>query len=80
MLRPAAIQAGDIVEVIWVSLAAGVGMTLAFSLVVLGGARSAEARRAGQGTAALAYAALAVVAFLAFMASVVIGVQIMLSK
>ena len=43
-------------------------------------ARSTEAARRGNGTAALAYAGLAVVAFAAFMATVVLGVHIMLSK
>ena len=74
------VKAGDILEVVWVSLAAGVFVTVAFSFVVLGMARSTEAARRGAGTAALAYAGLAVVAFAAFMATVVLGVQIMLSK
>ena len=43
-------------------------------------ARSAEAARRGDGTVALAYAGLALVAFALFMATVVIGVNIMLSK
>jgi hypothetical protein len=48
--------------------------------VVLGTARSAEARRNGQGTAALVWGGLAVVAFAAFAGTVVFGVHIMLSK
>jgi hypothetical protein len=76
----AAVKAGDIVEVVWVSLVAGVFVTTAFSIVVLGGARSAEARRAGDGTAAAAWAALAVLAFASFAVAVGFGVHIMLSK
>jgi hypothetical protein len=75
-----AVKAGDIVEVVWVSLVAGVLVCIAFALVVLGGARSAEARRGGRGTAALAYGTLAALAALAFVAAVVVGVQVMLSK
>jgi hypothetical protein len=74
------VKAGDIIEVIWVSLAAGVFVSIAFSIVVLGMARSAESARSGSGTVAVAYAALALVAFAAFMAAVVAGVNIMLSK
>jgi hypothetical protein len=76
----AAVEAGDILEVIWVSLAAGVFVTTAYSIVVLGSARSAEARRSGDGTAALVWAGIAVLAFAAFAATVVFGVHIMLSK
>jgi hypothetical protein len=76
----AAVKAGDIVEVIWASLAAGVFVSVAFSFVVLGMARSAEAARRGAGSAAIAYAGLAVVAFAAFGAAVVLGVNIMLAK
>ena len=74
------VKAGDIVEVVWVSLAAAVIVSTTFSVVVLGLARSAEAARRFDGSAAVAYAALAVVAFAAFAATVVIGVNIMLSK
>jgi hypothetical protein len=74
------VQAGDIVEVIWVSLAAAIIVSTTFSVVVLGLARSADAARRGAGTVALAFAGLAVVAFAAFAATVVIGVNIMLSK
>jgi hypothetical protein len=74
------VKAGDIFEVVWVSLAASVIVATTYSFVVLGMARSAEAARRGDGTVALAYAGLAVVAFAAFAATVVIGVNIMLSK
>jgi hypothetical protein len=75
-----AVEAGDIFEVVWVSLAAAVIVSTTYSFVVLGMARSAEAARRGNGTVALAYAGLAVVAFAAFAATVLIGVNIMLSK
>jgi hypothetical protein len=74
------VKAGDIVEVVWVSLVAGAVVTTAYSFVVLGLARSADAARNGRGGAALLYAGLAVVAFGAFAATVVIGLNIMLNK
>jgi len=74
------VELGQIVEVIWVSIVAGVGITAIFSFVVLGSARSGEARRAGRPAASVAYALLAALCLVAFAAIVVVGVQIMLSK
>jgi hypothetical protein len=76
----ATIDAGQLAEVVWVSLLAGVGITAAFSLVVFGAGKSAEARRAGHSAAATAYASLAVAMFALFAVTVVLGVHIMLSK
>jgi hypothetical protein len=76
----AAVKAGDIFEVVWASLAAGVFVSTVFSIVVLSSARSAEARRSGAGTTALLWGGAAVLAFAAFAAAVVFGVHIMLSK
>ena len=79
-MRFAAVDAAGLVEVVWVSLLAGTGVTLTFSLVVLGGARSATARREGRGGEALAYGGLAALGFVVFITGVVFGVNIMLSK
>ena len=75
----AAVKAGDIFEVVWVSLASGVFVSVAFSIVVLGGGRSAEARRTGHGSSVL-WGGLAILAFAAFAVAVVFGVHTMLSK
>jgi hypothetical protein len=76
----AAIEFGTLWQVIWVSVVAGTLVTVFFSLVVLGSARSAEAQRNGRTGRASAFAGLAVLALAAFGAVVVIGVQIMLNK
>jgi hypothetical protein len=76
----AAVKASDIVEVVWVSLVAGVLVCFAFALVVLGTARSDDARRNGKGTAALAFGVLAAIALAACAAAVVYGVHVMVSK
>jgi hypothetical protein len=76
----AAIKVSELAQVVWVSLLAGVGVILLFALVVLGSARSAEARRAGRDGAATGYAGAALLAFVVFAAVVVFGVQIMLAK
>jgi hypothetical protein len=79
-MRLAVVELGQIGEVVWVSLVAGVGITIAYSLVVYGTSRSAEARRAGRGIASVAYGGLAILCLLVFAGAVVLGVQIMLSK
>jgi hypothetical protein len=76
----AAIDAGLLFEVVWVSLLAGVAVTILFALVVLFGARSAESRRAGAAGASMTYAFLALLAIAAFGVVVGYGVHIMLSK
>jgi len=76
----AVVEVGQIFEVIWVSLVAGVGITVAYSLVVFGTGRSAQARRHGRGGAAIAYGGLALAFFVVFAAAIVLAVQIMLSK
>jgi hypothetical protein len=76
----AALKAGDLLEVIWVSLLAGIVVTIAYSLLIFGGARWAEARRNGTSATAVAWAGLAVLAFAVFAGTVVFGVHIMLSK
>ena len=75
-----AVDTAGLLEVVWVSLLAGVGVTLTYSLVVLGIGRSAAARREGNEGAATAYALLAALAFAVFAAGVVFGVNVMLSK
>jgi hypothetical protein len=75
-----AVDTAGLLEVVWVSLLAGVGVTLTYSLVVLGVGRSAAARREGHERAATVYALLAALAFAVFAAGVVFGVNVMLSK
>ena len=79
-MRLAAVEVDLLLEVVWVSLVAGIAVTVLFSLVVLFGARSAESRRGGRSSAAMGYAALALVSFAAFAMVVGYGVNIMLSK
>jgi hypothetical protein len=76
----AAVEGGDILEVVWVSLASAVFVSTTFSVVVVGTGRSAEAGRNGRRSAAFVWAGLAILAFVVFAAAVVFGVHIMLSK
>jgi hypothetical protein len=76
----AAVELDQLLDVVWVSLVAGVTVTTTFSFVVLFAARSHEARRSGEAAAATAYGALALLTFLVFAAVVVVGVRILLTK
>jgi hypothetical protein len=75
-----AVETSLLWQLIWVALVAGIGISVLFSLVIFGAARAGDARRARQGRTAVAYAALAVLAFALFAAGVVLGVQEMASK
>jgi len=70
----------DILRLIGVSLVAGIGITGAYSFVVLGMGRSAEARRSGRSVPALAYAGMAMLFLLLFAAGVMLAVKEMLTK
>jgi hypothetical protein len=74
------VEINQLFDVIWVSLLAGVGITAAYSFVVLGTGRSAEARRSGQTGAAIAYGLLAAVFLILVAASFVFAIRIMLTK
>jgi hypothetical protein len=75
-----AVEAGQLFQVVWVGLVAGVGITTAYSFVVLGSGGYAEARRAGRGGAAVGWALVALLAFAVFVAGFVYAVHVMLSK
>ena len=74
------VELGQIVEVIWVSIVAGLGITVAYSFVVLGTGRSGEARRAGHTGAAIFYGVFAAVFLLIFFGAFVFAIEVMLTK
>jgi hypothetical protein len=67
-------------EVAVASLAAGVGVTVSFSLAILGATRMVEMRRDGRGVEAGAYAALMIIALVLSAAAVTFGVIVMTTK
>ena len=69
-----------LLDVLWASLVGGVGVTGAFAIFILGTTRAVELRRDGHAPAALAFAALASIAFLVVVAGVVLGIVFMTSK
>jgi hypothetical protein len=69
-----------LLKTIVASFVAGVGVTLIFSLAILGASRFADLSRDGRPVAAVAFGALAVVALAAAAAAVVIGIIVMTRK
>ena len=67
-------------QVVWVSLVAGVGACVLFSLVIWAADKAGDARRSGQDGQALVYGVLGVTAMLVFSAAVIFGVIVMLNK
>lgn len=59
---------------------AGVGVTLIFSLAILGASRFADRSRDGRPAAAIAFGALGVVALLGALAAVTVGIIVMTRK
>jgi hypothetical protein len=76
----AEVSSGQLAQVVWVSLAAGLSITTIFSLVIRWSASYDAARRDGRGGAAALYAGLSAVALVVFFVGVVLGVRIMLKK
>jgi hypothetical protein len=62
------------------ALGAGIGVTAVFALVILGGSRFTDMRRAGSPVAAGAFGVLAVVALVAFVGAVALGIAVMVRK
>jgi hypothetical protein len=62
------------------SLVTGVGVTVVFSLAIVGAARFADMRRDGRGVEAGAYAALFALSLAVVAAAVVVGIVVMTKK
>jgi hypothetical protein len=67
-------------QVIWVSLLAGVSVTILYSFVIYASVKGGEARRGGREGTGVAYVALAAIAMAVFLGATVVGVVVMLSK
>jgi hypothetical protein len=76
----ATIDAGQMFELVWVSLVAGVAVAIVFGLIVLGLTRADDLRRSGSDGAAGGYLVLAAVAGLALAGGVVFGIHVIVAK
>lgn len=79
VLSGAIVDGSDLWQTVAASFVAGIGVTSAFSLAILGAARFADATRDGKSFAAAAFAALTVAGLLVTLAAVVIGITLMAS-
>ena len=74
------LDVGDLVNVIWTSIVAGLGVCLVFSLAIIGFARATDMRREGAVVAMAVYMALGLISLAAVLALVVYGVIVMTAK
>jgi hypothetical protein len=66
-----------LLQVIWVSLVAGVGVTAAWGFALLGSTRALEMGREGRVAEAAIYAVIGVAGFVAVVAAIVFGIVIL---
>ncbi len=74
------VETESLLEVIAFSLAAGVGVTLAFSVAILGAARFADMRREDRLPEAAAYGVLGAIGLAACLGALAFGLFVMTSK
>jgi hypothetical protein len=74
------VDGNALLDVLWYSLLAGIGVTGIFAVAILGGTRAADASRAGRPAAATLFGALAVAALAGVAAAVVFGIVVMTQK
>ena len=67
-------------QTVLAAIVAGIGVTLVFSIAIMGAARFTDESRSGRPGAAAAVGALALVAVAAFVALIVFGLVVMTSK
>jgi hypothetical protein len=66
-----------LLTVVWASVAAGVGVTAAYGLVILGTARAVELGRQGRAGEALLFGVVGVLALVAVFAGIVFGIVVL---
>jgi hypothetical protein len=76
----ASIDWDALLEVVWSSAVAGVGVTAAFGIAIVGVTRAVDLRREGHASAALAAGAVGTVALAVVGAAIVFGIVVMTSK
>ena len=74
------VEVDKLVEVVWVSALAGVGVTVVYSVALAAVSVLADARREGRSGAAVVAGVVATLGLAAFLGAVVFGVVIMTHK
>jgi hypothetical protein len=73
------VEVGKLANVVLAALVAGVGVTVLFSLAILGLTRVSDTRAAGNGPALIAYACLGILSLAGCAAAVVYGLVLLTS-
>jgi len=73
----AIVDTDALVQVLWVSLLAGVGVTGSYGLAILGAARALEFARDGRVAEAAVYAVIGVAGMAVFVAAIVFGIVVL---
>jgi hypothetical protein len=76
----AAIDVGQLFELVWAAALASVATAICFSLVIIGATRAGECRRNRRAGSATAYVALSVVAGAAFLGIAVFAISVITAK
>jgi Na+/melibiose symporter-like transporter len=69
-----------LLQVLWVSFAAGLGVTTVFAIGIVGATRTADMRRDGRTAEAIVYGAVALLATAGVAAAVVLAIVVMAHK
>lgn len=69
-----------LLTVVWSSLLAGIGVTAAYGLVILGGTRALELGRAGRTAEAAVYGVIGAVGLIAVLAAIIFGIVVLADK
>jgi len=76
----AIVDGGALLNVVWVSLAAGLGVTAAFAVAIVGGTRALDHGRDGRGFEAAVFGIVGAVALAAVLAAIVLGIVVLTDK
>jgi hypothetical protein len=76
----AAIDFGQLFELVWAAAVASVAVAVSFSLVIIGAARAEDCRRNRRAGSATLYLALSIVAGVAFIGIAVFAISVITAK
>jgi hypothetical protein len=79
-MTPAAIDWGQLFELVWAAALASVAVSVSFAALILGATRAADHRRADRTRIASAYFVVAALAAFVFGGGVVFGISVIVSK
>ena len=79
-LLGAIVDGEALLQVVWASLVAGVGVTGVFGVAIVGAARALDMSRDGNPAGAVIYGAIGLLAAAVVLAAIVFGIVVMTSK